>query len=134
MFYIKLEIGKKRTNTMFSMEVQMDEFKRKAVEEEHMRMHQLYVDDPEEFERQARARIDQLINESDPAIKRHLRWKQLEIDTKLARHKDPISRYNKMIELLFKGVDELANALQGKHTADKKGSMAKVLQFVHKKK
>lgn len=68
---------------------------------------------PEEFEREGRRLIEELI-ESNPNEEQKLKARRLQfrIDRELRHYKDPISRMNKMVELFWRGTLEFNEVLQ----------------------
>jgi len=84
----------------------MKEFDRKAAEKEFEEMCDLYKTDPEAFERKVRGDIERVICDADPQYRDRLRGMQFEIDAKLGKYKDPVARFNKMVELFWDGVNK----------------------------
>lgn len=81
--------------------------------ENHERMNALYLSDPEAFYVEVRRLIEEAINRAAPGNQPSLRGLQFQIDTKLARYKDPVARMNEMVRLLWKGVGRLDAVLRG---------------------
>ncbi|MDO3379310.1 DUF3135 domain-containing protein [Geoalkalibacter halelectricus] len=61
----------------------------------------LYKNDPDKFEEQRRALIDQTIENFPEDCRRRAQGLQFTIDCKLDRYKDPIMRMNKMVEIFW---------------------------------
>ena len=70
--------------------------------------------DPEQFQMATRQMIDDFIaGIPDEASRRKCAGLQFKLDHELSKHTDPISRMNRMIELLWDGVYQFNNALKG---------------------
>ena len=73
--------------------------------------------------------------ESVPEERReHLRRLQWRIDQELAKYKDPVQRFNKMVEMLWEGVDRLQLALTEPSKLMEKGPVADVVRLQPKRK
>jgi len=96
----------------------------------------LFKEDPSGFDEYKHERIEQHIAEMCADCPEHLqRCKRFQwrLDQELAKHKNPIVRYNKMVEMFWKQVDEFKLASQYKPTpkVQKPGS---IIQFAKKHK
>ena len=79
---------------------------------DYEQLRELYEDDPLEFEEYTRGVIDDWIKQHPEDKQQRLRSIQWRIDQELNKYKDPITRMNRMVELLWKGVskfDEILN-------------------------
>lgn len=86
----------------------------RLAEEGFERMSALYRSDPDAFEREARRKIDEVIERARPEHQARLRAMQSGIDRVLARYRDPVARMNKMVELFWNGVRTFEDAHRGK--------------------
>lgn len=60
-----------------------------------------------------RETLDEFIESvDDPERKKRLQQYQWRLDRELSKYKDPIARYNRMVELFWEGVIELKTALE----------------------
>lgn len=90
----------------------------------HEDLVELYKRDPEEFCVVTRKMIEDFIESIPNETNRNrCRGLQFRIDNELRHYHDPIARMNKMVELLWKGVNEFKSAIKGElevptHQAD----------------
>lgn len=89
----------------------------------------LYQKDPAAFEKRARELIQAQIQNARPEMQQRLRQLQFRIDAILSHYKDPIARYNKMVELFWTGVEELQRATEGKRPQASRKFPGRVISF-----
>ena len=121
------------------VDVSLSKEERLFAERKFEELSRLWRDDPEEFGRVARMRIDKLIESVEPERRQSLRQLQFRIDCELRKYKDPVARMNKMTELFWEGVKSLDDALNGKlarveEKTIKKKAPHNVLKFKGRKK
>ncbi|GMQ95383.1 MAG: hypothetical protein BMS9Abin13_496 [Patescibacteria group bacterium] len=110
----------------------MKTFDEEAAEREFERQMKLLQDDPTEFERQSREKIEKVIQNAPPHLQKRLHGIQFQIDTTLAHYKNPIARMNKMVELFWIKAQKLDDALRGLHPSPKRDEEARVIPFLAK--
>ena len=72
------------------------------------RMHEV---DPENFEKLRAELIDSTINSFPDRFRKRARGIQFFIDHELDKHKDPVSRMNRMVELFWDKFHEFSHAM-----------------------
>lgn len=96
---------------------------------------ELYKTDPEQFRVATRQLIDDFIASiPDDASRRKCAGLQFKLDYELGKYADPISRMNRMIELLFDGVYRFNNALKGNIDMNEINTTSTVLHLKDYKK
>jgi len=83
-------------------------------------MKDLYISDPEEFNRVAQAQIDEVINKTSEEHQKLLRAQQWRIRQELVKIKDPVARMNKMVTIFWPQVIKFVEVLKNPHVESKK--------------
>lgn len=96
----------------------------------HDDLHKLYLTDPEEFDRQTRQMIDDYINSLPEERQQRARQHQWKIDQTLSHYKDPVARMNKMVEMLWSGVDKFQKVLSNPKVVAQKSATIKPFKDV----
>ncbi|MEM2159448.1 MAG: DUF3135 domain-containing protein [Candidatus Nitrosotenuis sp.] len=91
----------------------------------HEELVELLKDDEDAFNEYARTEIERLIESAPEHLKSRLRAIQFNLDMTLRKYKDPIARYNKMVELFWEAFFKFKDALDGKDPITKDESNVK---------
>jgi len=92
------------------------------------KMKKLYEESPHEFEKVREELIAQYIDSLPSDVRKcRIRGEQFKIDACLDKHKDPINRMNKMVELFWKGFGEFNDAVHGRIKKPKKSETSRVI-------
>jgi len=83
-------------------------------------MKDLYINNPEEFERVAQASIDEAISKTSEEHQQALRAQQWRLRQELDKIKDPVARMNKMVTMFWPQVIKFVEVLKNPHVESKK--------------
>lgn len=75
------------------------------------RLGELYRTNPEQYELERKRLIEQTISDFPEAFRERAYGMQFHLDAKLSLTKDPVSRFNLMIELFWNQVHDFSHAL-----------------------
>lgn len=89
--------------------MKLEEFKSLSFDQ----LQSLYEKDPVSYQLEMEEVLDDFISKTEEPNRTKLKQLQWRINGELRHYKDPIARYNKMIELFWKGVNDFNNALKG---------------------
>jgi hypothetical protein len=96
---------------------------------------ELYKADPEQFQVATRQLIDDFIASiPDDVSRRKCAGLQFKLDHELGKYADPISRMNRMVEILFDGVYQFNNALKGNIDMNENSTTSTILHMKDYKK
>lgn len=96
---------------------------------------QLFQDDPEAFEQYRKQRLEEeIIKMCDGCPEKEDRCRAFvwRMEQELSKYTDPIARYNKMVEMFWKQVEEFKNATQLLENPPEDIQDADILQFPKK--
>ena len=111
----------------------LNKFDKKAAEENHKEQYELFLKDPEKYERQMREKIEKAISNAKLHHQINLRKLQRLIDIALDQYKNNRSKYDVGDTISYKGLENLKKKLQDTTQAIENGCGAKVLTFPSKK-
>jgi len=92
--------------------------------------------DPEAFEDYRKDLLDKeiiRISEGDPKKEERLRGVQWRLEQDLSKYKDPVARYNAMVTIFYKQVEEFQKSLAMQTVLEEAHQNANILTFPKKK-
>jgi len=85
-----------------------------------------FKDDPEAFQAETKRIIDEAIESFPEERRERMRAIQWGVDQELAKYKDPVARYNRIVAMMYESLGDLNRALKGELQQTEK---APVLDF-----